>query len=77
MYVFLCRECSDLGVGGGVSTNPNIVRICKSVRIIGRSLISGVAVLVGVGVLEVDRVSELVLDQFSPNLAKLTSTYTC
>ncbi len=36
---FLGRECSDLGVGGCVSRNPNIVRICKSVRIIGRSLI--------------------------------------
>ena len=38
MY-FLYRGCSNLGVGGGwVSTNPNVVRICKSVRIIGRSL---------------------------------------
>ena len=35
---FFCRECSDLGVGGWVSTNPNIVLICKSVQIIGRSL---------------------------------------
>ncbi len=35
---FLGRECSDLGVGGWVSRNLNIVRICKSVRIIGRSL---------------------------------------
>ena len=35
---FLGRECSDLGVGGWVSRNPNIVRICKSVRIIGQSL---------------------------------------
>ncbi len=35
---FLGRECSDLGVGGWVSRNPNIVRICKSVPIIGRSL---------------------------------------
>ena len=33
-------ECSDLGVDGWVVHNPNIVhvRICKSVRIIGRSL---------------------------------------
>ena len=38
VYVFFCRECSDLEVGGWVSTNPNIVRICKSVQIIGRSL---------------------------------------
>ena len=35
---FLGRECSDLGLGGWVSRNPNLVRICKSVRIIGRSL---------------------------------------
>ncbi len=32
---FLCRECSDLWVGGRLSRYPNIVRICKSVRIIG------------------------------------------
>ncbi len=38
MYIFFCRECSDFGVGGWVSTNPNVVRICKSVRIIGCSL---------------------------------------
>ncbi len=31
-------ECSDLGVDGWVNQNANIVRICKSVRIIGRSL---------------------------------------
>ncbi len=36
---FFGRECSDLGVGGWVSCNPNVVRICKSVRNIGRSLI--------------------------------------
>ncbi len=35
---FWGRECSDLGVGGWVSFNPNVVRICKSVRNIGRSL---------------------------------------
>ncbi len=35
---FWGRECSDLGVGGWVSCNPNVVRICKSVRNIGRSL---------------------------------------
>ncbi len=35
---FLGRECSDLGVGGWVFQNTNIVRICKSVRIIGRFL---------------------------------------
>ncbi len=35
--VFGC-ECSDLGVGGWVSCNLNVVRICKSVRNIGRSL---------------------------------------
>ncbi len=39
---FLGRECSDLEVGGWVSRNPNIVRICKSVRIIGRSLSNNV-----------------------------------
>ncbi len=32
---FLGHECSDLGVSGWVSRNRNIVRICKSVRIIG------------------------------------------
>ena len=34
------HECSDLGVGGWVSCNPNVlnvVQICKSVRNIGRS----------------------------------------
>ena len=31
---FLFRECSDLGIGGWVSRCPNIVRICKSIRII-------------------------------------------
>ncbi len=36
---FFGHECSDLGVDGWVSCNLNIVRICKSVRIIGRSLI--------------------------------------
>ncbi len=35
---FFVRECSDLGVGGWVSCNPNVVRICKSIRNIGRSL---------------------------------------
>ncbi len=35
---FFGRECSDYGVGGWVSCNPNVVRICKSVRNIGRSL---------------------------------------
>ncbi len=35
---FLGHECSDLGVGGWVSRNPNIFRICKSVQIIGQSL---------------------------------------
>ncbi len=35
---FLGRECLDLGVDGSVSRNPNFVRICKCVRIIGRSL---------------------------------------
>ena len=38
MYIFFCRECSDEGVGGWVSTNSNVVQICKSARIIGRSL---------------------------------------
>ncbi len=28
----LGRKCSDLGVGGWVSCNPNIMRICKSVQ---------------------------------------------
>ncbi len=32
-------ECPDLGVGGWGSTNPNVVRICKFVWIIGRFLI--------------------------------------
>ncbi len=36
---FFGRECSDLGVDGWVSCNLNIVRIRKSVRNIGRSLI--------------------------------------
>ncbi len=36
---FFGRECSDLGVGGFLSCNPNVVRICKSFRNIGRSLI--------------------------------------
>ena len=31
-------ECSDFGVGGWVSCNPDVVRICKSIRNIGRSL---------------------------------------
>ncbi len=35
---FLDHEGSDLVVGGWVSQNPNIVWICKSVRIIGQSL---------------------------------------
>ncbi len=35
---FLGRECSDLGVCGWVGRNPNIVQMCKSVLIIGRSL---------------------------------------
>ncbi len=35
---FFGRECSDSGVGGWVSCNPNVVQICKSVRNIGRSL---------------------------------------
>ncbi len=37
MDFFSC-ECSDLRVDGWVSCNPNIVRICKSVQNIGRSL---------------------------------------
>ncbi len=38
---FFCHKCSDLLVDGWVSTNPNVVWICKSqksIRIIGRSL---------------------------------------
>ncbi len=35
---FFGYKCSDQGVGGWFSTNPNIVLICKSVWIIGRSL---------------------------------------
>ncbi len=35
---FFGRESSDLGVGGWVSCNMNVVRICKSVRNIGQSL---------------------------------------
>ena len=34
-YTFFGGECSDLGVGGWVSSNLNIVRMCKSVRNIG------------------------------------------
>ncbi len=36
--IFFCGGCSDWGVGGYISTNPNILRICKSVRKLGRSL---------------------------------------
>ncbi len=35
---FLSHECSDLGMGGWVSQNLNIVGICKSIHIIGRFL---------------------------------------
>ncbi len=35
---FFRHECSELGVVGWVRTNPKVVCICKSVRIIGRSL---------------------------------------
>ncbi len=34
---FLCRECSNLGVYWWAVRNPNNVRICKSLQIIGRS----------------------------------------
>ncbi len=39
---FLGHECSDLGVGGWVSRNLNIVRIFKSVQILGQSLTSAI-----------------------------------
>ena len=35
---FFGHECADLGVGGWVRGNPNVVRICKSVRNIGQSV---------------------------------------
>ena len=36
--IFLVVNVQIKGVGGWASRNPNVVRICKSVRIIGRSL---------------------------------------
>ncbi len=38
---YFSRECSDFRLDGWVSCNPNIVRICKSARNIGRSLSRG------------------------------------
>ncbi len=35
---FVGRKCSDLGMGGWVRCNLNVVRLCKSVRNIVRSL---------------------------------------